>query len=113
MDDRDAVSAKLTTGLRAIDFDRRYYGFYDQIRNHLTASHLKKPDWESALSEAGLSFRYDSNERFFFSEKNKVVRCDVALHVRFRHDEAEFILNLLTPRGDRVDHLPGSPMMRA
>jgi hypothetical protein len=99
MDERDQLSHALADALRTIDFEGRYYGFYEKIKSHVAPSHLNKRDWESALGETGLTFRYHSRERFFSSDEKAIGKCTAWLNVAFSHDQAEFILNLMTPAG--------------
>jgi hypothetical protein len=99
MDEEEVLSKKLTDTLRGVKLDERYYRFFNEIRHHVAASNLKKSDLESVLKEANEAFRYDSKEAFFYTEPEKIGSCEVTLRVRFRNDEAEFILGLKTPVG--------------
>lgn len=95
MQDTNRLFAELVSALRKIDFDKRYYAFYEKIRNHTTRSGLSKRDWEGALATTGMTFRYQAKERFFVSEK-RLGKCTAAFIVAFRHDEVELILDLKT-----------------
>jgi hypothetical protein len=98
MQDPDEFPAGLVVALREVNFDERYYGFYEQIRNRTTPSGLSKRDWDKALAETGLTFRYDAKERFYSTEK-QFGNCIIKLIVAFRHDRVELILDVKTPNG--------------
>jgi hypothetical protein len=92
------LDERLVAALRDVDFDMRYYDFHDRIRNRTTPSGLNKPDWERALTETGLSFRYSAKERFF-STQQRVGNCAVTFDITFRHDEAALGVDVTTPYG--------------
>src|SRR6185437_918518 len=98
MQDSNELSTKLVEVLRRIDFDERYYSFYEKIRNRTTPSGLSKLDWEKAISETSLVFRYNSKERFFAAEK-QFGPCTIVFNIGFRHDEVELALGVRTPNG--------------
>jgi hypothetical protein len=82
---------KLLQILGAIDFDRRFYEFYDQIRNRRNLSGLGRKDWDAVLGRTGLSFRYTAKERLYTYEEQTSLG-KIGLKIAFRHDEVEPIL---------------------
>ena len=101
MEPKDKLANKLAEALRTIDFDTRYYGFYQKIRqsNKSTDSALKKADWERALAATGERFHYDAREKFFASEGKAAGACSIALHVLFRNDRTTFTFAVRAPHG--------------
>jgi hypothetical protein len=105
MADKEMLYAKLIKLLAGMDFDKRYYGFYEAQRGQgkKGMSTLRLEDFQTALAKTSLDFSYQAKEKFF-SHTETFDHCAVGLNVAFPYSSAvEFILSVKTRQGDLGD----------
>ena len=89
---------KLLTLLAGIEFDRRYFHFYEAHTSAWgkdLAGHGRAL-FESALQPSGLRFTYHTKENFFHHEETQGV-LRLTLNVSFSPFAADFVLAIKTP----------------
>lgn len=100
MTDKLKLYTKLIELLAAIDFDRRYYSFYeghrDQERKKMPGAGLE--DFRAALAATTLDFTYHKKENFF-SHKQAEEPGEIGLNIAFPHSSVELILWVKTRKG--------------
>jgi hypothetical protein len=95
---RQESEGKLLKILQKINFDKKYYQYYEECSNHSEKSNLKLDDFESVLMSIPLDFKYDKREKFF-GHKTTVLEHDVIFNVAFPYSCVELILSI------RVDEM--------
>ncbi|MCA9953103.1 MAG: hypothetical protein KC434_00170 [Anaerolineales bacterium] len=100
MKDREELEEKLIDLLAEIDFDKRYYEFYQSmVESEDSDTSLTRADFEATLVQTTLDFNYHKKENFF-QHKQSHPNADMALHIAFPYRSmAEFILTVNTAAG--------------
>jgi hypothetical protein len=92
---------KLLKALQKIDFDKKYYQYYESCSNRPEKSKLKLDDFESVLMSSSLDFKYDKREKFF-GHKEIVAKYDVVFNIAFPYSCVELILSIKVDKPCKV-----------
>src|SRR5262245_14471198 len=100
MTNQESPSAKLIELLAGIDFDKRYYAYYEahKDRENQSMTGATRETFEAALSPTQLNFKHSKKENFF-SYEERHVHCTVGLNVAFPYSTVELILFVKTRNG--------------
>src|ERR1051326_3216949 len=100
MKDEEATQKKLLELLMNIDFDKKYFEYYDSHseREQNKMSGAGNKDYKAALATTPLDFKYSSREKFF-SHTEKESSCTFILNEAFRYSTAELIFYVETKQG--------------
>jgi hypothetical protein len=87
----ELLSAKVVQLMAGVDFDKRYYAYFEACRHRPSESMLCKVDFSAAMGAAQWPFRYSRSEDFFhyFEERDGI---GTGLNVAFTHGDMELIL---------------------
>src|SRR5262245_13817096 len=104
----DSIATQLIDVLAGIEFDRRYYAYYDARRDRMRRSWVgvRRQDFEAALATTSLDFKY-FKKGSFFSHEQRHKRCTIVLNIAFSSSNVELILHVKTERGHAGDPFPG------
>ncbi|MBO0858556.1 MAG: hypothetical protein J2P21_08845 [Chloracidobacterium sp.] len=94
------MATQLIEALVGIEFDRRYYAYYDANcdRMRRTWAGVRRQDFEAALATTSLDFKYVSKGSFF-SHEQRQEHCAITLNIAFPVSTVEFILLVKTESG--------------
>lgn len=95
---QNSLSSKITDLLSKIDFDKRYYEYYENCRSRRKMTSCSREDFETALSSTSRGFKYYKKENFF-SYKEMHQKGEFILNVAFPYSTVEFILSIKTKDG--------------
>jgi hypothetical protein len=101
IDYRQESERKFLKILQKIDFDKKYYQYYENCSNRLEKSNLKLDAFESVLISSSLDFKYDKREKFF-GHKETVAKHDVVFNVAFPYSCVELILSVKVAESCKV-----------
>ena len=88
-----SLKEELLNIMRPIDFDRRYYSFYEELRDKESDRVWTKEEIARSLAEFDLIFKYVSSDRLFM-HSSAVRSTKMSLSVRVRDSEAELLIEI-------------------
>lgn len=96
----EGVATQLIEVLSGIEFDRRYYAYYDANSDRLRRNWVgvRRQDFEAALAAPSLDFKY-FKKGSFFSHEQQHEHCTIGLNIAFSSSTVELILSVKTERG--------------
>jgi hypothetical protein len=103
----ESIDTQLIEALAGIDFDRRYYAYYDAHSDRMRRNwaRFRRQDFEAALATTSLDFKYFTKGSFF-SHEQRHEHCTIVLNIAFSLSTVELILHVETERGHAGDPFP-------
>jgi hypothetical protein len=96
----ESIATQLIEVLAAIEFDRRYYAYYDahSDRSRRSWVGVRRQDFEAALATTSLDFKYVKKGNFF-SHEQQHEHITLGLNIAFSSSHVELILIVKTRQG--------------
>jgi hypothetical protein len=101
IDYRQELEIKLLKLLQKINFDQKYYQYYQSRSNSSEKSNLKLDVFETVLMQTSLDFKYNKKEKFF-GHKETVANHDVVFNIAFTSSSVELILSIKADESCKV-----------
>lgn len=96
--EKDKLKLELLNSLAQIDFPKKFYTYYEKIRNHNQLNDLDQEDYAAAFKNCDIKVTYNKNERFFTYEENNQTH-KLKLKLAFAYSTVELILEFETKHG--------------